>query len=320
MKKVIYITEYSKRSGAGHYYRYISIKQLFIKEWKIDLCLNSKKPIIKSKYNWNNNIGNSVFLKKINKFDIIIIDSFLINKRLSSFLDESRICTIFIDDYIKRKYQNSLHVDWTFGLRNKIKTNKLFGKKFCLVRRQFLNKKYTIKSKKKLFVSCMFGGSDIKNLSKILYKKINIFKINNIKITFLINKNYPSYKIMSNKPNVFHNLNIEKIIKIFLKSDVVISTSGQSLYELAALKIPTLSICINKNQKMDAISFKREKLIENIFLKERKLLLENIILELRKFKKARFRKNINRKLNKYKFDGKLLKKKIEKYVSEYYSS
>jgi spore coat polysaccharide biosynthesis predicted glycosyltransferase SpsG len=101
---------------------------------------------------------------------------------------------------------------------------------------------------------------------------------------------------------------------------VVISTSGQSLYELAALKIPTLSICINKNQKMDAISFKREKLIENIFLKERKLLVDNIILELRKFKSARFRKNIKRKLNKYKFDGKLLKKKIEKYVSEYYSS
>lgn len=320
MKKVIYITEYNKRSGAGHYYRYISIKQLFRKKWKIDLCLNSKKPIIKSNYNWNNNIGTSIFLKKINKFDIIIIDSFLINKRLSSVLDKSKKCTIFLDDYIKRKYQDSLHIDWTFGLNNKIKKNKLFGKKFCLVRRQFLNKKYTIKSKKKLIVSCMFGGNDIKNLSQLLYKKINIFKINNIKIIFLINKNYPSYKTISKNQNVFHDLDIKKIIKIFLRSDVVISTSGQSLYELAALKIPTLSICINKNQKMDAISFKRKKLIENIFLKERKLLVGKIILKLRKFKKVIFRKSINRKLKKYKFDGKLLKQQIEKYVNKYYNS
>ena len=136
----------------------------------------------------------------------------------------------------------------------------------------------------------------------------------------MINKNYPSYKTISKNQNVFHDLDIKKIIKIFLRSDVVISTSGQSLYELAALKIPTLSICINKNQKMDAISFKRKKLIENIFLKERKLLVGKIILKLRKFKKVIFRKSINRKLKKYKFDGKLLKQQIEKYVNKYYNS
>jgi UDP-2,4-diacetamido-2,4,6-trideoxy-beta-L-altropyranose hydrolase len=316
LKKVLYITEYNNKSGAGHFYRYISIKQLFKKDWNITLCLNKKNSIQKTKIFWGNNFKIKKWKFILQKYSVIFVDSFILKKKIYKYLDQSKKCTIFLDDYLKRKYKNSLNIDWTIGIKKTKQKNRLFGERYCVVRNEFINKKYIVKKNNKLQVCCMFGGNDIKNITSFFYKNKKIFEENKITLKFIINKNYPSFQNLKNKKNIFTNLSTKKIIQKFLKSDLILTTAGQTLYEIASLKIPMISIIITKNQILDSIGFEQKNLSRTIYFKKNKDTLKKILLELNKLKKISIRKKINKRLNTYLFDGKLLKKKINKYVTK----
>jgi len=80
--------------------------------------------------------------------------------------------------------------------------------------------------------------------------------------------------------------------EVMLNSDMAISAGGQTLYELARVGVPTIGVCIVKNQFKSIKKWGNSDFLEyagwynddNILLKINKLLKKMEDVELRKFK------------------------------------
>lgn len=211
-------------------------------------------------------------IKKINtrfKADIIII--FLIREDYQDYCKE--ICklakTMIIDFFGDIEIYSDILVNWDIlpEKQHYIKKNKntiyCLGPKYFILKEEFnkycnLNK--IIKDEVKNVLITM-GGSDSKNLTpKIIdslknFKKINFnvvigpaFK-NKDKIMNMLNKNDLNFNLINN-PN--------DICKFIFDSDLVISSGGNTSFELAAMKTPFISISnaiweIKRLKKMEKI-------------------------------------------------------------------
>lgn len=89
-------------------------------------------------------------------------------------------------------------------------------------------------------IAIVSGGSDPKNLLRMLFSMLKIGKIDNINYTYFYGTNY-LYKesLPTNEKNhQFKPFDIQNIIN----NDLVITTFGVSAYEFMALKIPVIGI------------------------------------------------------------------------------
>lgn len=181
--------------------------------------------------------------KKLENENVVIIND-LGNIRVFS--------KILINGSIVKKFQKYKRIN-----KN---TKFLVGSKYMLIRKDFTT--YKIKNKKinKLIknILLVFGGSDEKNTTKKIleYLPKKFFKItiiigpdNKNKIDFINYNQIYQIKVLE-KPN--------NIASLFSNQDLIISSTGITIYELACLGIPTIMIPVNSAQKESAKSMKRK--------------------------------------------------------------
>lgn len=252
--RCLFLTSFGKE-GYGHLTRCIAMSQAFDK-LKINnsFLLNKKSKLINYKkiyrtYDWYKYKKKTINL--IKKFDFVILDSIRINQKY--LFKIKKYCKLFyINDYHRWIVKDAIHIDWTLYAKKNINDNEIIDYKLTPLRKPFWSPKKKLIKKKIKKILIFFGGSDIRNLA--------------IKVTKLIreyNSNYTidviSKKKIQLKKVTCHNfLDQKKISNLFTKADAIVTSGGQTLYEMACFGVPGVVISESKYDLEDVIAWKKK--------------------------------------------------------------
>ncbi len=261
------LTEAGNISGYGHLTRCIAINQKLKKRAKIFVHPDNKLNIRNINiYPWRNNIQKVIKLNNLKKFKVALIDSYLVNKKILKTLRDNFKYLIILDDYDRITYDCDLIINPSilgskFKLNQKIK--KAHGSKYIIIRDE-IKKLFKRKPRNNLKnLSIIFGKS---NYSKNLFNKIisSLNKLELDRINILSGDKQLSLELKKNiKLNnlkIYGWLNANRVSSIFNNSDLVISSGGQTLNELAYLGVPFIAIETGFDQYWNIKGFVKKKI------------------------------------------------------------
>ncbi len=271
MKKLIAIRCIGDHShGYGHFSRCLAIAKYFSKKnLNVIFLINEskylKEELSKTKFKfyivprYKKIISEGNFLKKFifkNNISCLIIDMKEFSENLSKEIQNCNCLNVVIDDSSVTNVYSDILLNGTpikqyhnYKLYNK-NSKLLLDTKYFLNNSEFSQTKkklseIKIKKKYKVVVSC--GGSDVNNLTWKIIKEI--IKLPNLQIQVIIGplmkKNIP-FDIVKNNVKIINSP--KKIWTIFSKSDLVICTSGSTLFELAIQGIPCINVATVNHQ------------------------------------------------------------------------
>lgn len=231
-----------------------------------------------------------IYMKEKTKvFDILITDSYDIDLKYLDQIKKTGMFLVTVDDLNLLEsypsdivingniYAEDLDYKSTYG-----QTKFLLGTKYALLRKEFRNmppKK--IKDTAENILITM-GGSDHNGFTLKILKIIKDKK--DLKIDIVIGASFEEKMvneinelIMGNgNISIYHNVNAEIMKELMIKSDIAISAGGSTLYELAAVGVPTIVIIAADNQIRNVEYMTKAECIFNLgFEVNKDILLEN---------------------------------------------
>ena len=260
--KVALITEGSAEIGFGHISRCISLYQAF-KEKGIspDFLINTDEKIS----NFMNNthflvldwIKNEITLfKDIKDYDIAIIDSYLADLSIYKKIAQNVKVAAYIDDTMRLNYPPGVVINGSIHAKklnypNNPNIDYLLGPKYSMLKKEF----WTIPTKianiglDKILIT--FGGSDIRNLTPNVIKLLNN-EFSNIIKKIVIGKSFKNIaqiEVVSNEASKLIYFPSTKTMKEeMIDADIAITAGGQTVYELACVGVPAITVAVSKNQ------------------------------------------------------------------------
>lgn len=315
MKKgnIVFVTEANFSKGLGHYKRSLSFAGYLKKNFKIFFFRKKNLKNIKIKYKtitkveqfqkiYKNDLQNIIIydVKKIESYKNLINNNYL-----------KKYKKIFVYDKIPNFFYNLLIIPYI--IKKKFKRKNIFsGYKYVILNENFFKSN---KSIKKFTICCTMGGSDI---NQFTYKIINL--LSKIKLKTKIDVNV----IIGNYFNNIHKNKIIKICKknkfkyylnpknyasILSKSSFLITNSGNSKYEAAALGKPFIIMSNDRNSIKHCKEF--SKFIKSYYFK-------NYIVPNKSFleKKIKyFIKHQSKVISTFKSNKKIINKKNIDYLN-----
>ncbi|WP_405316423.1 GNAT family N-acetyltransferase [Methanobrevibacter sp.] len=301
---VFILTEGGKNFGFGHVARCSSIYQAFKKR---DI---SPKFIINGDNSVNSILNNIEFeidtwlnnISFLNSSDIVIIDSYLANLEIYEKISKKVSLTVSLDDNKRLSYPQGIVVNGlinaenlSYPLNDSIKY--LLGSMYTPLRADFWDvSKFKINDDINNILITM-GGNDLRNLTP--------------KVLELLNTNFPEVGkkviiadsfdniveieyLKDDSVDLIYSPNSKEMLNVMSSVDLAISASGQTLYELACIGVPTIAIGIIDNQKDNINNWQNEGFIEYAGCWNNKNLLGNILekIELLKDKNIRYEKRL----------------------------
>ncbi len=232
----------------------------------------------------------------IKGFDFVVIDSYLADAPTYARLAKNRPA-LFFDDAQRIKYPKGIILNGALGAENiyekDAKHRYLLGEKYLLLRPEFQNPKES-HAHKITNVLLTLGAKDIRNLSPSLIESIRRYDPN-VRIHQIITDAYDE----ADQNITYHkNLTATDVANVMRSCDIAVTAGGQSLVELCALGIPTLSITIADNQKNNIAYLAKESLTHHLGSFEDKNLSQNLIAGIEKLAKQSIRENISAALKK----------------------
>ena len=283
-KKILVRVDGSNEIGLGHVYNMLTVLNHFRND-EILIIMNLKKDLGKSKFKeqlyrvktYRTNFELASIIKKFEPNMIFndILDTDI--KYIKNLRREKRLIVNFEDLGNGRNYAD-LIFNPIFFSRTK-KKNEYFGSDYACVRDEFRiwqNDSRPIK-KNVENVLIIFGGTDPTNKTLKVLKIISKIKQKNIKFSVILGlglKNKTEVKNLANKMNN-EGFNIEIIesidflAKIMRDSDFAISSNGRTIFELASMKKPIISISVNEREKLHCF-VEQSKIGYNITLNSKK--------------------------------------------------
>lgn len=270
--KVVILTEGGNDKGFGHVARCSSIYQAFVHfNVSVDFIIDgddSIKSIINEidyiSHDWLND------LSIINEADIVVIDSYLANVEIYNEISKNVSLIVSIDDNNRINYPKGIIVNGTLDVSNMeyIKRDGikyLVGKDFIPLRNDFWEiPKLKINDDIKNILITM-GGNDLRNLIPKILKSLNN-NFSEVHIKIIIAKSFNNISeiesLKNNHVELIYSPDSEKMLNLMLNTDLAISSSGQTLYELARIGVPTIAIGIIDNQKNNIKNWQNTGFIE----------------------------------------------------------
>lgn len=301
---VVILTEGGKDIGFGHVARCSSLYQAF-EQFDISpkLIINGDDSVKSILPNIDVDIINWLDdLSLISNADIVIIDSYLASIDVFDKISNIVPLTAYIDDNNRLDYPKGIVINGTLdtsnmGYQKRDDIRYLLGNDYIPLRKDFwdISKLKINDSVKNILIT--MGGNDLRNLTpKILGLLNNYFPDINKKVIIA-----DSFKNISEIENL-KNSNVEliyfpkssEIINVMASVDLAISASGQTLYELACIGVPTIAIGIIENQKNNILNWKKQGFIEYAGCWNDENLLENILdrIEFLEDKNIRYDKRL----------------------------
>ncbi len=253
---------------------------------------------------------NKEFLQQyLDSKDLCIVDSYLANQDILSFISNSSKRVIFIDDNNRLKYPKGLVVNPSFDIGNIIYPNSretlyYWGKEYVILRDVFTDDSSYILKDKVAKVLVMMGGTDIKNLTPIIIKEI-CNKYVDIHFDIITTQNKIDELNNISKSNVVFHYNVDaaNIKKLMESSDFAITAAGQTVYELIRVGLPFIAVKTAENQNNNLQSLLKYNLIQDYIDCNSDRVFQNIKIEFDKMVKYNLRKEMSARIDKT-LDGK----------------
>lgn len=128
------------------------------------------------------------------------------------------------------------------------------GYKYVCLHDEFQAEQPVKFSEKVKNVLIMFGGTDPANLNKMLYNSILKFseKYKDIKFNFITGIGYDNEKngvITLEDKNIYVYPNVPRVTKYMKHADLAITSQGRTIFELAAMGVPSIVLSQNKREQ-----------------------------------------------------------------------
>lgn len=273
MSKIVIRADGGKDIGLGHVMRTLVLaNELRVNNEVIFICRNSLgEPLkylagiekIKSEgfeiilVSERNLIDDIKVVQETLNADVLITDSYDVDEeyfvelkrkfKFTGYIDDVNICKLDVDFIINQNI-NATNLEYEF---KSIETTKLFlGPQYCLLREEFRNNNnYNIKDKVEDILITV-GGMDndsntIKIIKEIQHLDCNIHVVIGSAFDDTIIKKIEIIEKEDKKIKSYKNANMALLMK---QADIAISATGSTVYELAAMKVPTVGIIVAENQ------------------------------------------------------------------------
>lgn len=324
---VIILTEGGKDYGFGHVARCSSIYQAFLEYDISPKFIINGDDSVKSILNdipfeinvWLNNFDFS------DSYDIVIIDSYLANFDFYEKISKKCQLTVYIDDNNRLKYPKGIIVNGTLDVTNMNYSKRedvlyLVGKEFVPLRSDFWNIS-TLKVKEHIKnILITTGGNDLRNLTPKILDLLNTHYPKIIKKVIIADSFQNAHEIESLKYDnveLIYSPDSKKIAEVMSNIDLAISASGQTLYELACVGIPTIAIGIIENQANNIKNWQEIGFVEYVGCWNNERLLDNILEKIDYLNDKNVRKDKNL-IGTNAVDGKGSLRIAKNILTEYY--
>lgn len=257
------MTEGSSKYGFGHMVRCLTIVD-YCQENDISFELIvdgdvSSDNFIKENGGINTYWKDDDFIAKyINSNDIVIVDSYYINLEQLELMKKLAKKVVVIDDLSRLPYNDVIILNPNFCaelVEYQPNNELLIGKEFCLLRKEFVDKKYLKNNETINNILITFGGSDVLNLTPKIIKYFSELHPE-ISLNIVVGAGYSNLEeinneIKDNNINLYHNIGAAEMVSLMLNNDFVISAAGQTLNELLKLGCPSCFIKVIDNQQLN---------------------------------------------------------------------
>jgi len=276
--KVIIVTEGGEIGGLGHVQRCLAISQAFeekgIKSKFIVNGDDSIKKVLKEK---NCQICN--WLKKRNEFfglakkvDIVIIDSYLGDISFYKKLSELARVPVYIDDNKRLDYPRGIVVNGGIHARElkylkKDSIRYLLGNQYAPLRKLFWEVRGRETRDEIESIMVTTGGHDPQN---VMPKIVKFLKVNYpvLRKDIIIGNAFGNIDAIKREidqnTSLIYFPDTKKMKDIMLRSDIAISSGGQTLYEFARVGVPTIAFLQAENQRLNLEAWDKEGFIEYV--------------------------------------------------------
>ena len=265
--------------GTGHVVRSINLARIMVNQLNCKVIFISDTPeIINVKApeyhivtykNHENSFDGLILELKSQNLDIIIIDSYKVNRHLLKSIAKLNIILIGIDNS-----QRIITNLFTFRVNSLIRKSKaeLFGFKYLALNERLglipIIKDHSLPIKK-IFVA--FGGFDANNLTYKFVKAVseldNLFASNyefNLVVSQSFKKSIDIQEIISTSSNIRILIEPDNYYEVLGSSDLAVVAGGITMFEAVFLGIPTFVFSQYRHQSRNAKLLSDKKAI--IFL------------------------------------------------------
>ena len=289
--KIFFRADGNKNIGWGHVMRSISIASAFRKTGSecVFVCADTAMVEVLDNYDFEHIVLNTDYTQmesEIDQFseiiikhkpDILFVDSYFVTYNYLSAC--KNLCkTVYIDDVYSFPYPVDVLINYNV-YADKEKYLELYkeesnipkfvlGLSYVPLREEFKGIEYELRTVvKNVFVST--GGSDEAGL---VLKLINVLLVKEemtkgTKYHFILGSFEPDreeiYKLEKKYEWIVVHEKVKRMSEIMSISDIAISASGSTLYELCACGIPTITYILADNQIEGATTFEKKGLMIN---------------------------------------------------------
>jgi UDP-2,4-diacetamido-2,4,6-trideoxy-beta-L-altropyranose hydrolase len=307
--QVYIFTEGGSKYGYGHIVRCSSLyNDLKNRGIDVQIIINGdeevKKVIGDKNYRISNWLSISFLRQILNSGMYAIVDSYLAESEILSFISTNTKKTLFIDDNMRTIYPPGVVVNPSLYSKSlkypKVSGIKyLLGNEYVILRESFLNSGRDFIRREITEILVTLGGSDIRNLTPEIIKSL-MKKYPNLIINVIVGQgfnNIDEIESLKNKNiNFLFNLNGEQMREIMLKSDIAISAAGQTIYELMKTETPFIPIQIIDNQENNVNGLLKFDLVNRVLYSDSVNLKDELLLELQFLNRFENRLSLNKKM------------------------
>lgn len=261
-KRILVRVDGSKEIGLGHVYNMLTVLNNLRKE-EILIVMNSKKNLGFRKlreYLYNVKLFSSEeqLMKIIKNFHPHVIINDILDTSLSYMKKLKKLNCILVN--FEDKGEGRTLADLVFNpiyQEKKVLRNEYYGARYSCVRDEFrIWQRQDVRNQvEQIIIS--FGGTDPKNKTKEVLKIINKMDLKHIRFKVVLgvgNSNRREIKdiIEKMKTRGFNIDIIEKsdfLAKNIIESDFAIISNGRTVFEVAAARVPIISIAVNQREK-----------------------------------------------------------------------
>jgi len=252
-KHIVFVTTGNSVVGLGHVYNTLLIANDILNH-KVTFLVDKESKMAYDKIALKNypvymqeeeNILDDI---KNLKADVVINDRLDTSIAYMRGLDDMGIQCINFEDLGEGAKVASLVINAIYPEKN-ILDNHYFGLNYFVLRDEFMyaKQKSTLEDVSNILIT--FGGVDPNNYTKKVIDTIYTYCVkNNISITVVAGFGYNNYESLSEYPKIIIEQNISNISYYMQKADLIFTSAGRTIYEIASIGTPAVVLAQNERE------------------------------------------------------------------------
>ena len=253
-KRIVIRTDATNEIGTGHVYRQLYLASRIMEHEVIFLMDNSKSlgiEIVK-KNNYPIVTFEGECFEKISELkpDIVVNDILDTTLDYMEYFKEKNIYTINFEDLGEGAKIADIVFNALYDYKIPLKNIKM-GYEYYVLRDEFkeFNKKQIKEKVEKILIT--FGGTDPNNYTEKILNLLSCYN-ESIYIDVILGLGYKEKEYIKNKYKDSRNIrvvdSVTNISDYMYDSDIVITSGGRTMYEVASLGIPCMVLCQNERE------------------------------------------------------------------------